>query len=491
MGQGSRACSPGARSLSTIRPKRVRMATSPGWTVEAATQIQKDDGDTHCRPEPRRGQAYACERREPVTHADPLLGYRGTPEASGEQGQQHHRGHDLHRLGHEARGLPEGRHGVDLPRPVDPVDRIAGQQGHPGDRHEIDRHHPDSEELQKHDDGADVRGRARQQEHQRGPGTQALQHQRRRDRGGGRSTRVHRDADGEHGQHRDEAAAEDTRSITEAGMQHRDQRGEEHAEHEPVRGLVEQVAEAIGEDPPARWRAGWRSGAAVVLEQRMEPGRAASAPTAPARSAPLGSSRALGWALDAQEVRGDAGRHARHERRDGPEHGHDRVHERVAQRDRVDPDLRSGDEERDGGAPGRAAARQTDRGGDDAARAERQRRADGRSPQDRANLAAAEEPLEQGRRHEDGEDAREDEPRRRRKDASLRWSTPRRPPGGGSPSCGAPAAAKAGSRPSGPASGNANGPCDSRRYFGKYFLSSAQATEYCGSTTLAILMTAV
>src|SRR6266511_3337856 len=28
-------------------------------------------------------------------------------------------------------------------------------------------------------------------------------------------------------------------------------------------------------------------------------------------------------------------------------------------------------------------------------------------------------------------------------------------------------------------------------YLGRYFLSSAQATEYCGSTTLAILMTAV
>ena len=152
---------------------------------EAAAEVQNDDGDPEHCADPRRAQAHARSRREPVAHADPLPGQRGAPEAPRQQGQQHHRGGDLHRLGNEARRLPERRYGVDLPRPVDPVERVAGGQGHDGDRREIDRHHPESEEFQQHDDGADVRGRTRQQEHQRGPRAQALENEGGRDGGRG------------------------------------------------------------------------------------------------------------------------------------------------------------------------------------------------------------------------------------------------------------------------------------------------------------------
>ena len=376
---------------------------------EAAAEIQNDDGDRQRGPDPRSGQAHAHPRREPVAHADPFLGHRGTPEASREQGQQHHRRGDLYRLGHEARRLSEGRHGVDLPRPIDPVEHVAGGQGHDGDRREIDRHHPEPKEFQQHDDGADVRGRAREQEHQRGARAQALENEGGRDGGGGRGAGVDGDPDDEHRQHGEEAAAEVTLDHRR-GKQHRHQRSEDHAEHEPVRGLVEQIAEAIREDLPHGGARAGEAGRAVALERPMRLRSGSRRLRNLRRAGAVGGLRGHGQALDAQEVRGDAGRHAGHERRDGPEHGHDRVHERVAQRDRVDPDLRCGDEEGDRGAGSRALTREAERGGQNAAGAERQRRANGRRPQDRADLAAAEEPLQQRRGHEDGEDPGEDEP---------------------------------------------------------------------------------
>src|SRR5207245_7738304 len=139
-----------------------------------------------------------------------------------------------------------------------------------------------------------------------------------------------------------------------------------------------------------------------------------------------------------------------------------------------------------------ALPREPERGGEDAARAEGQRRPDGRGPQDGSDLAAAEEAHEQARGHEDGKDAGEDEPQQQ-EEGGLAQDRPRlagdleqevahaRPP----------------RRRRRPGAGRV---ADPRRcewtawltlYLGRYFLSSAQATEYCGSTTLAILMTAV
>src|SRR2546422_10856614 len=112
----------------------------------------------------------------------------------------------------------------------------------------------------------------------------------------------------------------------------------------------------------------------------------------------------------APQVGGDARQGGGDERRDRAEHGGEGIHERVAQRDRVDADLRRGDEEGDGGAAGGALAREPERGREDAARAERQRSADGGRPQDRPDLATAEEPRQQARGHDDGEDSGEDEP---------------------------------------------------------------------------------
>ena len=100
--------------------------------------------------------------------------------------------------------------------------------------------------------------------------------------------------------------------------------------------------------------------------------------------------------------------------------------------------------------------------------------------------------LSSGRRHEDGEEAGENEPQQH-EEGGLHQDGPRL---GGHPEQELRHARprrwrrrlEAG-RPAGP--GVANGLMRVTLYFGKYFLSSAQATEYCGSTTLAILMTAV
>src|SRR5207253_10400416 len=110
------------------------------------------------------------------------------------------------------------------------------------------------------------------------------------------------------------------------------------------------------------------------------------------RDVAVGGPHARSRPRGARQVGGDARNSGGDERSDRAEHGDDGIHERVAQRDRVDPSLRRGDEDRDGGAAGGSLAREAERGGKDAARAERQRSADGGRPQDRPDLAAAEEP---------------------------------------------------------------------------------------------------
>ena len=171
----------------------------------------------------------------------------------------------------------------------------------------------------------------------------------------------------------------------------------------------------------------------------------------------------------------------------GTEHGDDRIHQRVGHADGVDAGLRRRDEERDG-RPGRGAlAAQREGGRQHPAGAEWQRRADCRSPQHRLDFAGAEQAREEPGRYDRGQHAcqhkaeqqedgsfLEDAPGFQR-DAQqeidhLRSRRLRRR------AIRVPAAASTSTF---------------SHHFGRYFLSRMHATEYCGSTTLAISSSAV
>ena len=73
----------------------------------------------------------------------------------------------------------------------------------------------------------------------------------------------------------------------------------------------------------------------------------------------------------AEEVGREPGADRGHHRGERPEDGDHRVHQRIAQADRIDPGLRRRDQERDRRALGRALLSQPERGRQDAAGAER------------------------------------------------------------------------------------------------------------------------
>ena len=77
---------------------------------EAAAEIEDDDGDARRRPRAARRSGArpvsAANQSRTRVHSSGT-GVRQRLRAS--KTSMHHRGRDLHRLGHEARGLPEGR----------------------------------------------------------------------------------------------------------------------------------------------------------------------------------------------------------------------------------------------------------------------------------------------------------------------------------------------------------------------------------------------
>ena len=175
----------------------------------------------------------------------------------------------------------------------------------------------------------------------------------------------------------------------------------------------------------------------------------------------------------------EPGRDRRGHRGERPEDRHDRVHQRVGEADRIDPGLGRRDQERDRRPLGRALAPEAQRGRQHAAGAERQRRADHRPPEHRADLAGAEETHQGPRRHHHREDAREREAEQQEDcgflddppglDRDLEQEVDHRRP------LRDRLATARGLQP-------VSRGC---RYCGRYFFSIWQATEYCGSTTLA------
>ena len=111
----------------------------------------------------------------------------------------------------------------------------------------------------------------------------------------------------------------------------------------------------------------------------------------------------------AEEVGREPGADRRDHRRQRPEDGDDRVHQRVAEADRIDPGLGRRDQEGDGRPLGCPLAPEPERGRQHAAGAERQRHAQRRRPEHRSDLAGAEEPHQGPGRHHDREHARERE----------------------------------------------------------------------------------
>src|SRR2546421_11715107 len=262
----------------------------------------------------------------------------------------------------------------------------------------------------------------------------------------------------------------------------RDERRQANTEGEPVRGLVEEVAEGVRGDPPP------------AGEPRAQRRRPVLGPV------PLGLRRPGGPGLGglglgppprrAPQIR----REPRHDRRDDRDEradgGDEGIHEGPAHRDRVDAGLGRGDEERDGGALARALPHEPERGGQHTAGTEGNRHADDRSPEHGLDPAGAEEAHEDARRHDDGEHARDGEAEQQEERGFLE-------DGPGLPAdleeevdhravsacCGSrgPAGAR-------PIPGTVV--TDTSRYRGRYLLSRAQATEYSGSTTFAISISA-
>ncbi len=219
--------------------------------VEAAPEIEGAQRDRGGAPEALGRHPHARQDRRPVAQPDPLRGHGGPPEAHEQEADHDERRGDVDPVGNVLGGPPEARGGVQLPAPVDPVEGVPGAEAQDRDGRQVDQHHPAPQELQEHDERAQVGGGAREEEHERGTRAQALQHERRRDRRRRRRARVDRDPEQEHQQHRAEPAAEV--ALDHRGReQDRDERRQADAEGEPVRGLVEEVAEGVGGDlPPA------------------------------------------------------------------------------------------------------------------------------------------------------------------------------------------------------------------------------------------------
>ena len=206
---------------------------------------------------------------------------------------------------------------------------------------------------------------------------------------------------------------------------------------------------------------------------------------------PQGPSGRAG-ARGAEQICGEAGGNRRCNPGDGAEHGHERVGQRVGQADTVDPGFRRRDQERHGGARRRPFLAQPKRCWQDAAGAQGQWRAEDRPPEHRLDLSGPDEPGEQPARHQDrkhpGEQEAEEE-----EDRSVFQDSPGFPKDSEqkvdhhSPVFEAVGGRMVRSQPLCPAAAPCADTAAARpRYFGRYFLFNAQATENCGSTTLAI-----
>ena len=206
---GPTVVEPGAQLRGHDPPKAGRHRDLTGThREEAAAKVENHERRRGWHPQPPGREPEADQTCEPVGKPPPLLGDRRAPEARDQEAGQHDRSRDLDRLGHEPAGLAEGGRRVHFPPRVDPVEGVAGEQAHDGDGGEVDGDHAAAEKLEEHDDGADVGGGAREEEHERRPRVQPLENQRGRDRCGGGGAGVDRDADQEHREHRREPAAQ-------------------------------------------------------------------------------------------------------------------------------------------------------------------------------------------------------------------------------------------------------------------------------------------
>jgi hypothetical protein len=191
-----------------------------------------------------------------------------------------------------------------------------------------------------------------------------------------------------------------------------------------------------------------------------------------------------------EQVGQDAGDNRGQYSGDGTKHRHQRIGKRVGQADAVDPGLRCRDEEGHRRSRRSPFSAQADRRRQHAAGAQWQRRAKHRSPQHRLELAGTNEPSQQPARYEHCEHAGHQKADKQI-DRSLLHDRPEGLQHGEKEidhsrtlEAGPGAAFNLGPQLfRWPPLGGVTPPCT---YFGKYFLFKAQATENCGSTTLAI-----
>ena len=366
--------------------------------------------------EPQHDRNRKCRRHQAarggvpdslVAQPEPLVGDTAAAHAENEQCDQRQRAGILDRFRNELGRRPEGGAGIKAPGLIDRVEGEAGGQGRGHDRSQIDGHRAPAQDLQQHDQTADVGGGTGQQEDERRSRAQTLERQRRRNRCRRRGTGIERNPEDQHQDQRGDAAAPD--ALEQLGR-YRDggDRGEDDPKDQPIADVVEQLDKGKSDDAPggddrrpARILAAVGSGPRLV---GVDVDVAVIADLVGNRG--LAGCRICGLApRDAEKVRGKAGGDRRHHPGDRPEHGHDRVGERVGQADAVHPGFRGGDEERDRRPRGRSELPQTQRGRQRAARAQGQRRANHRPPEDGLYPAGPDETRKQSFGHEDGERA--------------------------------------------------------------------------------------
>jgi hypothetical protein len=328
-----------------------------GTDNEEATADPERHRDGKCRRhQASRGEEIAGQPDCFVPEPDPFVRHAGAPHAEDEHADKGQRAGILDGVRNELRRRPEGGAGVEAPDVIDRVEGEAGGQRQRKNRRQINGRRASAQDLQQHDEAADVGGRPGQKEDERRSRAQALERQRRRHGRGRRGAGVKRNAEDQHQHHRGDTSAPD--ALEQFGRErNRDDRGEDDAEDEPIADIVEQLDEAVADDAPGGIYCGgapmrtvvgcrsqtWGVVVAVIVNFRDD-GLVGRRIFSTWRQQP-GSG--VAWTRDTEKVRGEAGCNGRRHPGDRPEHGHDRVREGVGEADAVDPGFWGGDEECD------------------------------------------------------------------------------------------------------------------------------------------------
>ena len=234
---------------------------------EAAPEPEDRRAGGGCEPKTTRGNDDSGQLRGSVAEPDPFVWNVRPAHAEDQQAGEQHGASFLDEVRHESGGRPECRAWVEPPGVVNRIEGETRGERHDDDRGQIGSHCVAAQNLQQHDEAADVRGRPGEKENENGAWAQAFESQRGRHGRRAGSASVKRDAQDEHQHHRGDSAAPHPVKQLRWNCDDGDS-GQNDTQNEPPAHVVEQLDEAVTDDAPCRINYG---PAGATVRQRIRP----------------------------------------------------------------------------------------------------------------------------------------------------------------------------------------------------------------------------